>query len=100
MWTLQRRKRSHKSGFWTASSASLSRELSSFLGSSGHVKGNGSETTPDPLLTPFLHNLPFSDPDQAQQEDASSMDSPATSDANRYGFPQNTVSSLFCAGIR
>ncbi|XP_030542200.2 protein DEHYDRATION-INDUCED 19 homolog 6-like isoform X2 [Rhodamnia argentea] len=81
--SFKRRKRSNKSGFWTASSASLSRELSSFLGSSAHVKGNVSETTPEPLLTPFLHNFPFLDPDQAQQEeveDASSTDSPATSD--------------------
>ncbi|XP_030473789.1 protein DEHYDRATION-INDUCED 19 homolog 6-like [Syzygium oleosum] len=79
--SLKRRKRSNKSGFWTASSASLSRELSSFLGSSAHVKANAFEMTPDPLLTPFLHNLPFSDPDQAQQEDDSSMDSPTASDA-------------------
>ncbi|KAF8005894.1 hypothetical protein BT93_K0239 [Corymbia citriodora subsp. variegata] len=79
--SFKRRKRSNKSGFWPASSASLSRELSSFLGSSTHVKGNVCDTTPDPLLTPFLQNLPFVDPNQAQQEDASSMDSTATSDA-------------------
>lgn len=81
--SLKRRRRSNRSGFSPFSSASLSRELSSFLGSSAHdhVKGNVSEATPDPLLTPFLHNLPFSNPNQAQQEDASSVDSPATSDA-------------------
>ncbi|KAI3435324.1 uncharacterized protein J3R85_006255 [Psidium guajava] len=86
--SLKRRKRSNKSGFWTASSASLSRDLSSFLGSSAHVKGNASETTPDPLLSPFLHNFPFLDPNQAKQEDASSTDSPATSDAKGASLGQ------------
>lgn len=62
------------------------RELSSFLGSSS-ISGreNVHDSAPDPLLSTFICNVPFSDP-KCNQEDgcASTTAASTTSDVPRY----------------
>ncbi|KAK9278540.1 hypothetical protein L1049_028109 [Liquidambar formosana] len=82
--SLKRRRKSHKSGFWTNSSTSLGkelRELSSFLGStSRNSRGNTHESAPDPLLSPFLCSIPLLDPEGNLQDKCSRNEFSVTSD--------------------
>ncbi|KAH7866370.1 hypothetical protein Vadar_019460 [Vaccinium darrowii] len=73
---VKRRKKTQKSGYWSNSSMMLGkdlRELSSFLGSNSM---NGRESVhgsaPDPLLSPFICNIPLSDPKGNQEDERSS----------------------------
>ncbi|KAL3642312.1 hypothetical protein CASFOL_013127 [Castilleja foliolosa] len=60
--SIKRRKESHKSGFWNNVSSNMVKdfkEISSFLGANSLTgRGNGNEPAPDPLLSPFLCNVP------------------------------------------
>ncbi|KAF7136614.1 hypothetical protein RHSIM_Rhsim08G0178100 [Rhododendron simsii] len=83
--SVKRRKKTQKPGFWSNSSTMLGkdfRELSSFLGSSS-ISGreNVHDSAPDPLLSTFICNVPFSDP-KCNQEDgcASTAAASTTSD--------------------
>lgn len=61
MHSIKRRKKSQKSGFWSNVSPNIVkdlRELSSFLGTSSAT--SSSEPAHDPLLSPFLCNVPLS----------------------------------------
>ncbi|XP_073128270.1 protein DEHYDRATION-INDUCED 19 homolog 5-like [Henckelia pumila] len=61
MHSIKRRKKSLKSGFWSNVSPNVVkdlRELSSFLGTSSAT--SLSEPAHDPLLSPFLYNVPLS----------------------------------------
>lgn len=86
---LQRRKKTQKPGFWSYSSTMLGkdfRELSSFLGSSSMSgRENVHDSAPDPLLSTFICNVPFSDP-KCNQEDgrSSTIAASTTSDVPRY----------------
>lgn len=79
--SIKRRRKSHKSGFWSNSPAMIGkdfRELSSFFGSSSTSRrGNVPDSAPDPLLSPFLCNVPLSDP-KGNQEDECSGDAAST----------------------
>ncbi|XP_010251048.1 PREDICTED: protein DEHYDRATION-INDUCED 19 homolog 5-like [Nelumbo nucifera] len=80
---LKRRRKSQRSGLWTNSSAMLGkelRELSSFLGvGSTNGRVNASDSTPDPLLSPFLCTVSL--PNTKSDQDTSSRnDKIATSD--------------------
>ncbi|PIN26368.1 hypothetical protein CDL12_00880 [Handroanthus impetiginosus] len=85
-----RRRKSQKSGFWNNISTNIVkdlRELSSFLGTNS-ISGPGSvnEPAPDPLLSPFLCNVPLTVPKDTQK-DVSSYDA-ATSDAeSKKSYP-------------
>lgn len=68
---LKRRKRFEKSGLWNGGSAMLSKELSSFLGTSTIGRGNAHGSVSDPLLSPFLRNAPLSHSKVTQQDDSS-----------------------------
>nr|DAD34432.1 TPA_asm: hypothetical protein HUJ06_005072 [Nelumbo nucifera] len=83
---LKRRRKSQRSGLWTNSSAMLGkelRELSSFLGvGSTNGRVNASDSTPDPLLSPFLCTVSL--PNTKSDQDTSSRnDKIATSDVKR-----------------
>ena len=80
MSSLQRRRKSQKSGAWTNSPL---RELSSFLGS----RGNSYESAPDPLLSPFLCSISVSDGNQ--QDKCSSDNASFASDMKRYSPPNS-----------
>lgn len=81
LYSLQRRRKSQKSGAWTNSPL---RELSSFLGS----KGSSYESAPDPLLSPFLCSISVSD--AKQQDKCSSGDASFASDMKRYSTPNSS----------
>lgn len=83
LYVLQRRKRFEKSGLWNGGSAMLSKELSSFLGTSTIGRGNAHGSVSDPLLSPFLRNAPLSDSKVTQQDDSSDEVS-VVSDSKRY----------------
>ncbi|KAF3962736.1 hypothetical protein CMV_012794 [Castanea mollissima] len=73
--SLKRRRKSEKYGFLSGNSTMLGKKFPT------HPMGNKHESTPDPLLSSFIYNMPFSVPkcipqDECFREDASS----ATSD--------------------
>ncbi|XP_075660345.1 protein DEHYDRATION-INDUCED 19 homolog 5-like isoform X1 [Castanea sativa] len=73
--SLKRRRKSEKYGFLSGNSTMLGKKFPT------HPIGNKHESTPDPLLSSFIYNMPFSAPkcipqDECFREDASS----ATSD--------------------
>ncbi|WCJ36145.1 hypothetical protein M5689_017361 [Euphorbia peplus] len=68
--SLKRRRKSLKSGLWTAGSGMISRELSSFLWSSTNDRGNTNEAVPDLLLSPFLGSIPNSHSEGSQQDES------------------------------
>ncbi|XVF11166.1 hypothetical protein REPUB_Repub08aG0002500 [Reevesia pubescens] len=69
--SLKRRRKSQKSGIWPGSPATLSRELSSFIGSSTGGRGNTHESASDPFLSPFLCSASVSDTKDFQQDKCS-----------------------------
>uniref|UniRef100_A0A5B6ZIX7 Uncharacterized protein n=1 Tax=Davidia involucrata TaxID=16924 RepID=A0A5B6ZIX7_DAVIN len=75
--SVKRRRKSQKSNFWSNTSAMLGkdlRELSSFLGSNSmNGRGNVHESAPDPLLSPFLFNIP-----RGNKQDECSSDTAST----------------------
>uniref|UniRef100_A0A5B6ZKB3 Drought induced 19 protein type zinc-binding domain-containing protein n=1 Tax=Davidia involucrata TaxID=16924 RepID=A0A5B6ZKB3_DAVIN len=73
------RKKSQKSGLWTNSSAMLGKDLRQ-QSNSMNGRGNVHETAPDPLLSPFLFNIPLSDPKSNEQDECSSDAASTTSD--------------------
>ncbi|KAF8399791.1 hypothetical protein HHK36_015661 [Tetracentron sinense] len=79
---VKRRRKSHRSGLWTNSSAMLSkelRELSSFHGiTSTNGRRNTSDFAPDPLLSPFLCSVSL--PAKGTQDTCSSKNASNTSD--------------------
>ncbi|KAL6997084.1 hypothetical protein U1Q18_007206, partial [Sarracenia purpurea var. burkii] len=81
--SVKRRKRTQKSGFWSNSSAMLGkdlRELSSFLGANS-MSGRGGvhDSAPDPLLSPFIWNIPLPDNKSNQEDECSSNAASTTS---------------------
>ncbi|XP_065874779.1 protein DEHYDRATION-INDUCED 19 homolog 5-like isoform X2 [Euphorbia lathyris] len=68
--SLKRRRKSLKSGLWTAGSGMISKELSSFLWSSTNGRGYANEAAPDLLLSPFLGSIPNSHPEGSQQDES------------------------------
>ncbi|KAI3454422.1 hypothetical protein Pfo_011085 [Paulownia fortunei] len=81
--SIKRRKKSQKSGFWSNVSTNIVkdlRELSSFLGANSLTgPGSGNEPAPDPLLSPFLCNVPLTLPKDSQKDISSCV--AASSDA-------------------
>lgn len=78
----QRKKNTQKSGFWSNVSTNIVkdiRELSSYSMSS---QSNRSEPAPDPLFSPFLCNVPLSDPKYSRKDTTSYI--AATNDLERY----------------
>ncbi|GMH23436.1 hypothetical protein Nepgr_025279 [Nepenthes gracilis] len=58
--SLKSRRKSQKPSFWSSTSV---RELSSFYGSTTRsVSGNAPDSSPDPLLSPFLSSIPYLEP--------------------------------------
>ncbi|XP_042502961.1 protein DEHYDRATION-INDUCED 19 homolog 5-like isoform X2 [Macadamia integrifolia] len=80
---LKRRRKSQRSGVWTSSSSMLGkelRELSSFLGAaSKNGRGSAIDSTPDPLLSPFLCSIVLPDTEDGQ-DTHSKNDLPTSSD--------------------
>ncbi|PSR89474.1 Protein DEHYDRATION-INDUCED 19 like [Actinidia chinensis var. chinensis] len=82
--SVKRRKKNQKPGIWSNSSTMFSkdlRELSSFLGSSAMSgRGNVHDSAPDPLLSPFICNVPLSDHKGNQEDECSGNAASTTSD--------------------
>lgn len=79
MQSIKRRKKSQKSGFWSNVSPNILkdlRELSSFLGTSSAI--SSSEPAHDPLLSPFLCNVPLSAFKGSQKDIAATSDTIST----------------------
>uniref|UniRef100_A0A2P2M8F5 Di19 C-terminal domain-containing protein n=1 Tax=Rhizophora mucronata TaxID=61149 RepID=A0A2P2M8F5_RHIMU len=76
---LQHKKRSQKSGRWIGSSSMLSRELSSFLGSSTNGRGNTLESASHLLFSPILSSVSLSDQDGSQEDEFSNKSASVTS---------------------
>lgn len=70
----QHRRKSQKSGPWTGSSA-----VKALL-----RNGRAHESAPDPLLSNFVCNVSFSDPNGIPQDVCSVIDAPIISDTKRY----------------
>ncbi|XP_022885295.1 protein DEHYDRATION-INDUCED 19 homolog 5-like isoform X1 [Olea europaea var. sylvestris] len=69
--SIKRKKNTQKSGFWSNVSTNIVkdiRELSSYSMSS---QSNRSEPAPDPLFSPFLCNVPLSDPKYSRKDTTS-----------------------------
>ncbi|KAG8638765.1 hypothetical protein MANES_14G060400v8 [Manihot esculenta] len=66
-----RRRKALKFGLWTGSSSVISKELSSFLGSSANGRANTNESAPDTLLSPFLGSGSHSHLQGSQQGESS-----------------------------
>ncbi|XVE56351.1 hypothetical protein DITRI_Ditri04bG0002500 [Diplodiscus trichospermus] len=84
--SLKRRRKSQKSGIWLGSSATLGRELSSFIGSSTGGRGNAHESAPESFLSPFppfLYNGPVSDTTDIQGDKCSDDEAAAPSNLKR-----------------
>ncbi|PON96746.1 Dehydration-induced protein [Trema orientale] len=73
--SLKHRRKTQKSGFWTSSTAMLGKEQPK------RGRGDSYESAPDPLLSPFICSLSFSEPKGVQQDESSSTDAPVTTDA-------------------
>ncbi|KAJ7956162.1 Protein DEHYDRATION-INDUCED 19 like [Quillaja saponaria] len=73
--SLKRRRRSEKSSFWTGSSAIHGKKLPT------NPRGNKHESTTDPLLSPFICNVPLSNPNSIQLDETSSDSASNISDA-------------------
>ncbi|KAM0979462.1 hypothetical protein ACFX13_015597 [Malus domestica] len=71
--SFKHRRKSQKSGLWTGSSAMLGKALLK------HGRTYAQETAPDPLLSPFICNISFSDPTGIPEDVCSDIDSPITS---------------------
>lgn len=71
---LKRRRKSDKSGFYSANSAMLSKKLPT------HPMGNKHDSTPDPLLSSFIYNMPFLDPKSIPQDECFRDDASTASD--------------------
>ncbi|OAY30807.1 protein DEHYDRATION-INDUCED 19 homolog 6 isoform X2 [Manihot esculenta] len=69
--SLKRRRKALKFGLWTGSSSVISKELSSFLGSSANGRANTNESAPDTLLSPFLGSGSHSHLQGSQQGESS-----------------------------
>ncbi|KDP31023.1 hypothetical protein JCGZ_11399 [Jatropha curcas] len=69
--SLKRRRKPPKSALWSGNSAMISKELSSFLGSSTNGRANTNEPAPEPLLSPFLSSGLHSHPEGSQQDESS-----------------------------
>ncbi|KAK4766959.1 hypothetical protein SAY86_014710 [Trapa natans] len=65
--SLKRRKKSQKYVPWMGASATAGKELSLILWSSATHRKNQNETSPDPLLSPFICNTPVSGPEEIHQ---------------------------------
>lgn len=77
--SLQRRKKSEKSGFLTGNSAMLGKKFPT------NAVGNKPESAPDPLLSLFINNnMHFLDPKCIQQDECFRDDASDTSDVKRY----------------
>lgn len=77
-YTLQHRRKSQKSGFWTSGSAMLGKELLK------RGREDAYESAPDPLLSPFICSLSIVEPKGVQQDECSVTDVPVSCDAKRY----------------
>lgn len=80
----QHRRRSQRAGVWTSNSATLNKELSSFLGSSPNARVNRPEVVPDPLLSPFISNASHSEPKGSQKDESLVGHTPLASQSKRY----------------
>ncbi|XP_057950685.1 protein DEHYDRATION-INDUCED 19 homolog 6-like [Malania oleifera] len=82
--SLKRRRKAHRSSLWMNNPATLGkelRELSSFLGSTTtNSRGIPHDSAPDPLLSPFLCNIPLLDLEVNQQDKYSMKGFSTTSD--------------------
>nr|GME13217.1 protein DEHYDRATION-INDUCED 19 homolog 5-like isoform X2 [Ipomoea batatas] len=78
--SVKRRRKYQKSGFWNnATAAMIGRDLRDLTGSNiinSHF--NGQEPAPDPLLLPFLPNVPHSDSESMQEDNNSCYVATAT----------------------
>ncbi|XP_062116140.1 protein DEHYDRATION-INDUCED 19 homolog 5-like [Humulus lupulus] len=72
--SLKHRRKPHKSGFWTGSTAMLGKELSK------RGREDSYESAPDPLLSPFICSLSFSELKLTHQDECKSTDAPVTTD--------------------
>ncbi|KAK6920633.1 Protein dehydration-induced 19, C-terminal [Dillenia turbinata] len=77
--SLKRRQKSQKSGFWSSSSSIFGKGLWE-ISSLTNVGGNAHESAPDPLLSPFLYTMPFTEQKGSQQGENSGTDVSATSE--------------------
>ncbi|XP_043726088.1 protein DEHYDRATION-INDUCED 19 homolog 5-like [Telopea speciosissima] len=89
-----KRRKPQRSGLWTSSSSMLGKELqelNAFLGATSTIgRGSATDSTPDPLLSPFLCSIVLSDTKDGQDthskndlpasSDIKSMEPPSTSD--------------------
>lgn len=76
--SLQRRKKSEKSGFLIGNSAMLGRKIPT------NATGNRHESAPDPLLSLFINCTPFPDSKGIQQDECFRDDASDTADVKRY----------------
>ncbi|KAK6261272.1 hypothetical protein QUC31_007088 [Theobroma cacao] len=81
--SLKRRRKSQKSGCWPGTPATLSRELSLFIGSSTGDRDNAHESAPDLILSPFLCNAPVSDTKDILRDKCSDGETSVTSNLKR-----------------
>lgn len=49
-----------------------------------HPMGNKHDSTPDPLLSSFIYNMPFLDPKSIPQDECFRDDASTASDVKRY----------------
>ncbi|XP_007036394.2 PREDICTED: protein DEHYDRATION-INDUCED 19 homolog 6 isoform X2 [Theobroma cacao] len=85
--SLKRRRKSQKSGCWPGTPATLSRELSLFIGSSTGDRDNAHESAPDLILSPFLCNAPVSDTKDILRDKCSDGETSVTSNLKRTEPP-------------
>ncbi|XP_008239587.2 PREDICTED: protein DEHYDRATION-INDUCED 19 homolog 5-like [Prunus mume] len=71
--SFKHRRKSQKTGLWTGSSAMLGKALLKNGRASAH------ESAPDPLLSPFICNISFSDPTGIPEDICSDINAPITS---------------------
>ncbi|ONI08217.1 hypothetical protein PRUPE_5G165100 [Prunus persica] len=71
--SFKHRRKSQKAGLWTGSSAMLGKALLKNGRASAH------ESAPDPLLSPFICNISFSDPIGIPEDICSNINAPITS---------------------
>ena len=76
--TLQHRRKTQKSGFWSGSTAMLGKELPR------RGREDLYDSAPDPLLSPFICSISFAEPKGTKQDECSSTDAPKTTEAKRY----------------
>ncbi|KAI3991732.1 hypothetical protein MKX01_038130 [Papaver californicum] len=84
---LKRRRKSQRSGSCTSNNLPMVgkelRELTLFLGANSHMRGNAFDSTPDPLLSPFLCGISPTGPKVVGEDTNSITETTLTSDVKR-----------------